>query len=584
MRWSSFLGVLLGVCMLAGCSSEPGVDPNDWIPETTPGISDVQTSEVPETPVADENEPDTTEQEDVISLYSVEELYAALEKRESRELADMLWESQRTAGLHHCSEKELKEKNLLTYYVSSSEGDDENSGRTPDKPKKSLAGFSGVSNVNVMLKCGDTFAMENTFSVGSNVILGTYGEGARPVLDFYQELDVEWEKLDAYSNIWMADLEQVPGLYTGAENRTDCNIGHLVIDGDYNWKRLVKEDWENYSYPEKLEERKDGAFAVDWSNAVLYMHSKKNPNKKEIYYALPQHGLTVQHVTRAEVYGIEVRGAGCHGISLGDVSDIVVSGCYVHHIGGALLNNRNVRYGNAVEIWETGKDVRVTYNVAEWIYDTCYTNQGNVTTMVQEDLLFANNLGRFSFWGIETWGDGGSEYEFDNIVYKDNILMYAMDLTNGEVAVYPDKDEQAMDANGEYYEEYPAYVTYRGSAQSYPYNQMSLLNAANAKKKESLTIKDNVFWGTNRLMTLLKLAEDGELCFGLENNAFYAEVPEAACVFRYTDVENQRVFLKELDVETNQSLIRINGTESEAVLKQAEQDLKDKLVLVAGQK
>jgi len=288
MRWSSIIGILLGICMLSGCGKEPEVNPNDWVPEVTQAISDVQTPEVQETPDNEENSPATSGNVEGVPLYSAEELYAALEQKESRELADMLWENQRASGLHNCSKQELKDKNLLTYYISSTEGDDNNSGRTPDQPKKTLSDFSGVSNVNVMLKCGDTFALEDTFLVGSNVILGAYGEGARPILDFYQKLDVEWEKLDAYSNIWMADLEQLSTLYTGEENRNDCNIGHLVIDGEYNWKRLVKDDWENYSYPEKLEERKDGAFAVDWGKAVLYLYSEKNPNRKEILYALPK--------------------------------------------------------------------------------------------------------------------------------------------------------------------------------------------------------------------------------------------------------------------------------------------------------
>lgn len=581
MRWSSIIGILLGICMLSGCGKEPEVNPNDWVPEVTQAVSDVQTPEVQETPDNEENSLATSGNVEGVPLYSAEELYAALEQKDSRELADMLWENQRTSGLHNCSKQELKDKNLLTYYISSTEGDDNNSGRTPDQPKKTLSDFSGVSNVNVMLKCGDTFALEDTFLVGSNVILGAYGEGARPILDFYQKLDVEWEKLDAYSNIWMADLKQLSTLYTGEENRNDCNIGHLVIDGEYNWKRLVKDDWENYSYPEKLEERKDGAFAVDWGKAVLYLYSEKNPNRKEILYALPKHGLTISNVMKTEVYGLEITGAGCHGISLSQVSDMVISGCYIHHIGGALLKNRNVRYGNAVEVWENGSDVRTTYNIAEWIYDTCYTNQGNSTSMVQKDLQFAYNLGRFCFWGIETWGDGGSENEFDNIVYKNNILMHAMDITNRDAVVYPDEAEQAMDVMGKYYEEYPAYVTYRGNALSYPYNQMSLLNAANAKKKESLVISDNIFWGTNRLLTLLKMTEDGELRFVLDNNMFYAKVPEAACVFRYTDAEDRRIFMKEMDVEANLSLICVNSMETEEITSRAEQLMKEKLFSLA---
>lgn len=595
MKKGVWLGILCCLLLFAGCNEGVVNDPNEWIPKSTPASEENITAEpvLTEAPLQTPDNTDVTDIEDNIvdnsavtvtkgtSLYTAEELYTALETPDGRVLSDMLWENQKNSGIYQCTEKKLKDKNLLTYYISSSEGDDDNSGRTPEEPKKSLSVFSGASNINVMLKCGDTFSMEDSFYVGNNVILGAYGDGARPVLDFYRPLELEWKKVKGEKNVWSADLSEVKGLYNGTKNKSDCNIGHLIIDGEANWKRLVLENAEEQSYPELLGNRKDGCFAVDWTQSVMYLFSKTNPNSLQISYALPQHGLTVQNVTGAEVLGLEIKGAGFHGISLSQATDIAISGCYIHHIGGALLKDRGPRYGNAIELWDSGSRLSVTYNMAEWIYDTCYTNQGNTSNMTQRDLLFSNNLGRFSFWGIETWGDGASVNEFSNIVYEDNLLMYACDITNPEAAVYVNEGEQTMDAEGTFYSEYPAYVTYRGDASSYPYNQMSLLNAANARKKEALTIRDNVFWGTKRLLTLLKLAKNQELCFDLQDNLFYAEIPEAACVFRYTHTDNSRTFTKVLGVASNQTVLQVTGEEIPELFEQAEEAVKEKLYAIA---
>lgn len=604
-RKNSLTGVLLGVLWLAGCggaalpevpdwvpetsptlriSSTPTPKPEEWIPETTPTvvISSTPTPKpeewIPEaTPTVAVSSTPTPKPE---SFYSLEELYAASENPDGRRLADMLWESQREAGLYDCSAEKLEEKNMLTYYVSSSEGDDKNSGKTPEQPKKTLAAFSGISNVNVLLKCGDTFSMTDTFRVGSNVILAAYGEGPRPVLDYYQPLKAVWTQVNSAENVWVADLTGVTGLYLGKGDIKDCNIGQLLIDGECNWKRLVRGSEERYSYPECLAERKDGGFAVEWTEAKLYLYSEENPNRLEIYYALPQHALSIENARGSEVLGIEIRGSGFHGISLSEVSELTICNCYIHHIGGGILSNGSVRYGNAVELWNTGKEVTVMYNMAEWIFDACFTNQGSDTGMLQQAVTFAKNLGRYSFWGIETWGDGNSVNEFADVVYADNILMFACDVTNADQAVYVNEKEETMDENGDYYSDYPAYHTYRGSASDYPYNQMALLNAANAKTKEALRISDNLFWGTNRFLTLLKMTKENRLGFVLENNIFYAELPSEAFVFRYTDVQNRRILKKEPE-EHNASLCVIKGTDAAEDREAARSVLLQKLGMVA---
>ncbi len=592
----SLLSIFIGLCLLLGCGQVTDNHPLEWIPDTTPALEGTATGQdktetnPQDNPQqnngpADNTIPGMTVTDSIfvpehLTLYTTEELYNALEGTDGRTLADMLWDNQRLSGLYDCSLEKLKDKNLLTYYVSFSEGDDNNSGKTPDQPKKTLDMFNGISNVNILLKCGDTFPMTDTFWLGGNVILASYGEGSRPVLDYYQPLEVAWKEVPGCTDVWSADLKNIVGLYNGTKNKSDCNIGHLLLNGKCNWKRLVKADGEDYSYPDYLAIQQDDGFAVDWEQSIIYLHSAVNPNQQEIQYALPQHAVSIHNVMRSQVQGVEIKGAGFHGISVSEAADITVSNCYIHHIGGGLLRDRGPRYGNAVELWDTGIGLTVTYNIAEWIYDTCYTNQGSATSMVQQDLNFSRNLGRYSFWGIETWGDGTSANEFKNIVYEDNILMYACDVTNPEIPVYVNASEQTLDGNGKVYSGYPAYLTYRGNAGSYPYNQMSLLNAANSRTKDSLEIRDNLFLGTNRLLTLLKLAEDGKTRFVLEENLFYAEVPKDVCVFRYTDAENRRVFLQNIVEENNLSLVQLQGSVSEDITTQAVQELKQKLKLL----
>lgn len=589
-KYEGFISILLYLLFISGCSSKINTGSMEWIPSVTPPLQ-YETSDTSNTieksPSSDIIDTTVTEGEmdDVISvpgkeiLYTSDELLRALNNTDGRELADMLWDNQRLSGLYSYSTEKIT--NHLTYYVSSSEGDDNNSGRTPDKPKKTLDMFNGVPNVNIMLKCGDTFQMKDTFWLGSSVIMAVYGEGTRPILDYYQPLEVLWTSVSDCHNVWSADLKGISGLYNGTGNKSDCNIGHLQINGECNWKRLVKGDDEEYSYPDYLAEQKSGAFAVDWENATLYLYSTVDPNQLEIYYPLPNHAMSVYHVVSSTVMGIELRGAGFHGISISEASNITVSNCYIHHIGGGLLRDRGPRYGNAVELWDSGRNLTITYNMAEWIYDTCYTNQGNAAGMIQQDLYFAGNIGRYCFWGIETWGDGSSTNEFRNIVYKDNVLMNACDVTNPNAVVYVNSKEQTLDEMGSYYSLYPAYLTYRGSAGTYPYNQMSLLNASNSRDRESLEIRNNLFWGTNRLLTIIKEAENGEVKFIFEDNQFYAEVPSEACVFRYTDKDNKRVFLKELKDKNNTSLVQTKDKISQSIKEQAEQELKKKLYLLA---
>lgn len=539
-------------CMLCGCNEGQTSEPRAWIPTSDTGIE----KQVP----SKETESNSAQ---VVSVHSTKELTTALLRDSGRRVADMLWENQKASGVYRYDTEQLEKGKLLVYYISSSEGDDTNSGLSPETPKKSLAAFSEISNVNILLKCGDIFDMSESFIVGNNVTVATYGEGSRPVLNFYQPLKVQWKQSASYENVWYTDLTGNSVLYDGTKEKSNCNIGQLMIDGECNWKRKIKDDGEDFNYAEYLINAADGSWAVDWENSVLYLYSDSDPSKKEISYALPAHGLQMNNIQDSQVLGLEITGVGFHGVSLTDVNNVKIQSCYIHHIGGALLKNTGPRYGNAVELWENGQEVMISHNMADWIFDACYTNQGSSASEVEKNILFYNNIGRYCFWGIETWGDGFAEQEFENIEYKDNILMNACDVTAPKSVVYCNEKEQLIDGTGNLIEAQVPYVSYRGGI--YTYHQMSLLNVADNRKAGEVEIKNNVFWATNRFLCMFGKHDEGRKFPLPEGNLFYAEIPtEGICLFRYSDSDGTKHYLQQLPLgEERNTLIVGVGLEKE---------------------
>ena len=84
-------------------------------------------------------------------------------------------------------DENIVSKNSYVYYVSSSEGNDINSGLSKEKPKKSLVFAHGIDGITILLKAGDVFDMSDTLYLGSNVTLATY-DGVGCELNYYQQL------------------------------------------------------------------------------------------------------------------------------------------------------------------------------------------------------------------------------------------------------------------------------------------------------------------------------------------------------------------------------------------------------------
>lgn len=535
MTW---LAVLVLFCVLCGCATREETDYLSWLPDLyVPGERETIQGED-----YHRRQETVTDTKTALASCSAKTLVEHLLNNESILLAEKLWQSQIASGAYKVTQDELA-RNNLTFYVSSSDGDDNNLGLSPKEPKKTLQQFSGKSHITVLLKCGDVFEMEEGFLAGNGCIYATYGSGNRPVVSFYKKLSVPLERMTEYNNVWMADLLGTEGIYNGREDKDNCNIGQLLLNGEVNWKRVVVSTsvYEAFNFPADIEARADGSWTVDWLQSKLYLYSEEDPNEQEIYVAPDVHGIAFDSVKDTTLKGWTITGAGAHGCNITDADNVVVQSCFFYHIGGVVHRSVGIRYGNAVQIWNSGRNITVANNYADWVFDSCYTNQGASETAYCENVVFEKNIGAHAFTGIETWADSYSTIPSRNLIYRDNILYHMCDITDPEQDLFADKKGNLLLEE----EEKKDYVTYRGG---YTYHQMACVNATNSLEADGIILEDNVSWISKRLFLLC--GSNGYP--RMKNNIFYAEEPASfACMFRYRNVQEEVIYSRTIPMSSD---------------------------------
>lgn len=458
------------------------------------------------------------------------------------ELAYVLWNKHIETGIYSLNYEDLDESRI-TYFVSSSEGDDNNSGLSIDKPKKSLAIFSGMSGVNILLKCGDTFNISEEFKAGSDSLYAAYGEGERPVISFYRDLNVTFYKTDRYDNLWVADLSNLD-ICNNSGTKDNCNIGQLLVNGKVNWNRVVWSSKEEFD-TSWVVANDDDAWAVDWNESKLYYCCNEDPNRQIIKFAPNENAFTLKKLSDVEIKGLKIIGAGRHGCNITNCQNIIVSDCYFSYIGGSVLRQAGVRFGNAIQVWDSGKKIDISNNYCAWIFDTCFTNQGTDSEAEEENIHFVNNIGTHFFWGIETWGDGYSVNGFKDILYAGNILYDNIDVTNPYTKMHSGTNTRLLDTKDS------EYISYRNG---YKYHQMSSINVSNSGTGEVVRIENNILWNSNRFLVLATNDRSENDFSALKNNIFVANVDSLeACLLRYT-LNGNKQYCKEYSAlgKTNQ--------------------------------
>ena len=356
------------------------------------------------------------------------------------------------------------------YYVSNL-GNDENDGKTPETPWKTLNKVSETPlcpGDGVLFRRGDLF--RGFLEASAGVSYGAYGTGDKP--KFYG-----WEKNLADPALWEL-YDEVHHIWKHTEKILDC--GTLVFnDGQAHCRKLIPSylhgkfvcrDDENRDfnmaeemtpnldivcfYEERLTDKpsKGEDFLIpmidDLSFGDLYLRCDQG-NPGQVFSsieALPKRSIfRVRRNDNVTIDNLCIKYTGAHAISAGgeQVKGLHVSNCEIGWIGGGIQHyfgtdpnypqgrrGTVTRYGNGVEIYGGCEDYSVSNCYIYQIYDAGITHQ--VTThgapRYMTGIRYFDNLVEYCVYSIEYFLeklDGDTESYMDDCEMYGNILRFS---------------------------------------------------------------------------------------------------------------------------------------------------------------
>lgn len=266
-----------------------------------------------------------------------------------------------------------RQKKRHIYFISNA-GNDSSDGLSKDHPWRTLK----------VLQPGNTYLLRrnDTFSFAirhvpnpdlQKIVIGSYGDGARPVISGYVNvLPENWKQHDA--RIWKTSLD------------TRTNIGFLRVDGRIMGAKMnslsgLKEHWDFYS-----------------DDKFLYVYAETPLNLSATVVCIAPNGNLVMLSDAMEIGNVALAGTGGHGIQGTGSRYINIHDVDISEIGGSYLNG-NVRYGNGIEFWDGAHHCSVVRCHIRNVYDVAITLQsgkpkknGNPSPKNYTDIVISDNL------------------------------------------------------------------------------------------------------------------------------------------------------------------------------------------------
>lgn len=328
------------------------------------------------------------------------------------------------------------------YYVSEF-GSDENDGKTPDTPWKSLEkvnSYNFLPGDAVLFKRGSTF--RGHFSTCDGVSYSAYGIGPKPVL-CSSPFD------GARYGHWIQT--EIPDIYVFSEKIYD-DVGCLVFDrgrshgikATVDFSTMINKT-DNLPFNSWRDLANDLDFYHDLGgpnvrgtdeNSLVYLKSTRG-NPEERFYSIEFNVRTNCISVRGNnvrINNLTIKNCGCHGIGAGSTDGLTVDFCEFEWIGGSMQFYRDghpTRFGNAVEIYGSCHDYTVENCYINNAYDAGITHQyssGGDGTIVMKDITYRGNLIENCIYSIEYFcGKPGSDVDrhMSHVRISDNIMRYS---------------------------------------------------------------------------------------------------------------------------------------------------------------
>lgn len=257
----------------------------------------------------------------------------------------------------------------MTYYVDSraAAGAD---GRSPETAASSWRALNIQPGDSILFARGSFFRDVLELPEGAAdapLYIGAYGEGDKPVFcgSVQTSYPEKWKEIR--ENIWE---------YTDSFSSEPSNI--IFEDGSCGvlaWEEseLIKPDRWHFTC---LASDQDFDLPAD---ARLLMYSPGNP--AEIHSSIEVAVYGSRHMVSCKAHAafedIAFINSGVHGYGENSPHDVAFRRCEFRFIGGKVWSKElKIRFGNALECWQSGKNILVENCLFDQIYDSCVTHQG----------------------------------------------------------------------------------------------------------------------------------------------------------------------------------------------------------------
>lgn len=317
------------------------------------------------------------------------------------------------------------------YYVSPN-GNDDNDGKSPKTAFKTTYSDAFTSKVKpgdaVLFERGGVWRLSEAIRAREGVTYGAYGTGEKPALYMspYNYARSEFWLPSTRGNIWKLSV-------------SDSDIGLVV----FNQGEIVgvKKD----SGIIALE--KNGDYYYNTSKDILYVYyDGGNPGKafKDIEVGFKKAIISVGRAKNVTIDNLKMKYSGAFAVSLCNSDGSTITNCECGFIGGAYQNAKTkLRYGNAIQQWNSVIDQKVTDNWIYQVYDTGLSWQGNYEWTSGNDpdridqyinIDYSNNLIEYCSLSIEFWHASQNEADkskqicrapIENFTCNNNICRFA---------------------------------------------------------------------------------------------------------------------------------------------------------------
>lgn len=245
-----------------------------------------------------------------------------------------------------------------TLYVSSSSGNDNNSGLSPDAPLQTI-GAALQKQGDIMLKAGDVF-YGPVQAYGRNI--SRYGIGENPQISGYKRIQKRRAWKRAGRNIWRIDLTSED--FSGYSEKGPSYVNNIGCLHEYDtdlihgrkvrYRKDLKNNWDIWQTD------KNGIDTTPEDFNYLYLYLTSNPNKLKLEVSMGESAIRMVNST---IDGISIKG---FGFGIEAESKSIIRNCIIDAIGG--MQGRGdesfICFGNGIQFY-------VANNIENCLVEKC---------------------------------------------------------------------------------------------------------------------------------------------------------------------------------------------------------------------